>query len=356
MRGSWLHPPARADSAPPPAFNNGLGRYSYRGQRLLLVWGGAGEGAGASRGSSREKGSGAARAVAWRLPGKAATGGPHGAAGPGAEAAPRRGRAASALPGAALWCAGLCSAGLVRAERHPHILLGEGLELQKKKGGEKEKEGCEVVNFPGSAESESCGQHPALCPSPFRSRLLLSASLSLTSLLDASVLPPLFSDPSGLFPIAGLPFFLHLSASVLSLSSSLSGYCFFLHHCLAACPFSLLLSVLHPLLNILPVELHTAARPVVPCCIPLPSSVSRYFSCCAPWLFSNPAAQPWFNLSSTCPDLCRFFSLSFPQPLQLVLYLRYRSRSSPQSISLSIHLLCSSLISFSPFPLSYSCT
>ncbi|CAM9789700.1 unnamed protein product, partial [Bubo scandiacus] len=51
--------------------------------------------------------------------------------------------------------------GLVRAERqpperHPRILLGGGLEVREKKGGEKEKEGSEVVNFPGSAESESC--------------------------------------------------------------------------------------------------------------------------------------------------------------------------------------------------------
>ncbi|XP_026715173.1 uncharacterized protein LOC113485924 [Athene cunicularia] len=45
---------------------------------------------------------------------------------------------------------------LGRAERHPRILLGGGLELRKKKEGEKEKEGSEV-NFPGSAESKSCG-------------------------------------------------------------------------------------------------------------------------------------------------------------------------------------------------------
>ncbi|CAM9760138.1 unnamed protein product, partial [Bubo scandiacus] len=100
-------------------------------------------------------------------------------------------------------------------------------------------------------------------------RLLLSGSLSLTSLLDASVLPPLFPDPSGLLPIAGLAFFLHLSALVLSLSSSLGCCCFFLHLCLAACPFSLLLSVLHPLPNFLPLFLAIspcpAQCPVISC-------------------------------------------------------------------------------------------
>ena len=61
------------------------------------------------RGSSREKVSGAAWSVAWRLPGKAATGWvPRGAAGPTAEAAPGRGRSAASLPRAVLGRASRC--------------------------------------------------------------------------------------------------------------------------------------------------------------------------------------------------------------------------------------------------------
>ncbi|XP_076216291.1 uncharacterized protein LOC143171290 [Aptenodytes patagonicus] len=94
--------------------------------------------------------------------------------------------------------------------------------------------------------SGSLSQHPAPCPSLFRS-IPLSGSLSLNCFLYPSVLPPVFPCPSGLLPITVSPppppppSLCLRPVTLLSLSPPTAP-----HLCPTPCLFSLIFSVLHP--------------------------------------------------------------------------------------------------------------